>query len=1021
MGTVYEAEQAQPRRRVAIKVLESASANALVRFHTEAQIMARLDHPGIARVLEAGDADGRPFLAMEYVDGTTLDRYAKDLPRERKLQLFAELCDPVHYAHLKGVIHRDLKPSNVMVTHEGKVVVLDFGIARLTQDDGSTPKATRAGELIGTPIYMSPEQAQLRADQVDARTDVYTLGVILYELLTGELPYEGSREAALPILTVLICDEPPVPPGKRDPSVRGDLEAIVMQALAKEPEQRYQSVAALADDVRRFLRGLPVSVRTPTALERARRFVKRRPMVAAAIGGSLTALVAFAGIVTSLWLDAQHAKRSLESRTNQLVLRTAREALGRDPTEAVAWLATMTERDVDPGAAWAIADEAIARGVAKDVLRAHIDEVHWVEPLGDGFVSGGYDGRVVVWDPRPRVVFAAPHGRVHVVVPSPDGKQLAIGGDDGMLVVVAPDGTMLARLDGHVGDVQHLAWSADGAQLASSDDHGNVYVWPHARAPGAKLESNVGSATDGLGIAPNGLVYCGDHAGDVLVWDVAAGTRRAALAKGEIVNLWSDGARVRGVDVTGVVSTWRIDASALVLETAVDSGLRLKRAIFAPDGTWALLGGVSGAVMRVEGERVDTLGMHHAQVRSLAISDDKRWIADGGDDGTLFVRDRATGRVHQLRGHTGRIRHVAFADRGRVLLSSDSDGVVRRWELSALPATVLETGGDPADKIAVDARGTVAAAVDGAGHVWRWEVASGARQELGRVDGRVTALAIAGGVVVTGTSEGALTWWSSPPVHREAHAVVKAIEASKDRVAVALSSGAIAMFDLGGEPRGELAGNPGGVEAIAFSPEGTLLASGGQDRAVRVWNVADGRQVAALDGPHGDTAHVVFAPGGELLVSAGNDGAVLGWRVAGGVVDPASRRVIAQHTGAVSALALARGWIATAGRDAVLVRVPTDGSALPDVTRIAAAAMRVAIDDDGTLHAITRTGAAVRWRRGQPPVMDVDHGVRDAARLSDRAAWLEAFDDGTLVLETLSTRSFDELRAAVSRATSYRL
>ncbi|MGE5185061.1 MAG: serine/threonine-protein kinase, partial [Acidobacteriota bacterium] len=415
MGTVYEAEQVSPRRRVAIKVLESASGSALLRFQTEAQIMARLDHPGIARVLEAGDAGGKPFLAMEYVDGATLDRYAKNLPLARKLALFAELCDPVHYAHLKGVIHRDLKPSNVMVTVDGKVVVLDFGIARLVHDDGSTPKATRAGELVGTPIYMSPEQAQLRADQVDARTDVYTLGVMLYELACGELPYD-AREVPLPILTVLICEEPAVPLGKRDPALRGDLEAIAMQALAKDPALRYQSVAALADDVRRFLQGLPVSVRTPTALERAVRFVRRRPMLAAAIGGSLTALVTFAAVVTSLWLDAGRARRSLESRTNQLVLRTAREALARDPTEALGWLQTLTSRDVDPGIAWAIADEALARGVAHDVLRAHVDEVHWVEPIDGGFVSGGYDGRAIVWDPRPRVVFASPHGRVHVAV-----------------------------------------------------------------------------------------------------------------------------------------------------------------------------------------------------------------------------------------------------------------------------------------------------------------------------------------------------------------------------------------------------------------------------------------------------------------------------------------------------------------------------------------------------------------------------------------------------------------------------
>src|ERR1700733_9707543 len=200
MGTVYAAEQESPKRQVAIKVLHARAPSALARFRAEAEIMARLDHPGIARVLEAGDADGHPFLVMEHVDGTTLDLFAQPIALAARLALFAAICDAVQHAHVKGVIHRDLKPSNVMVRDGDRIVVLDFGVARLAADDGSTPGATRAGELVGTPIYMSPEQAQLRADQVDARSDVYTLGVMLYELACGELPYD-VKGMPLPALT----------------------------------------------------------------------------------------------------------------------------------------------------------------------------------------------------------------------------------------------------------------------------------------------------------------------------------------------------------------------------------------------------------------------------------------------------------------------------------------------------------------------------------------------------------------------------------------------------------------------------------------------------------------------------------------------------------------------------------------------------------------------------------------------------------------------------------------------------
>ncbi len=260
MGTVYEGEQDSPRRKVAIKVLHARSGTAIARFVAEADIMARLDHPGIARVLEAGDAEGSPYLVMEFVDGKTLDKFGKGLARRDKLELFVQLCDAVHHAHVHGVIHRDLKPANVMVTSAGRVVVLDFGVARLAQSSSSD---TREGDLLGTPMYMSPEQASLRADQVDARTDVYTLGVILYELACGEFPYD-VKELSVPAITAVVVDTIPPPLGKKDPALRGDLEAIAMRALEKEPARRYQSVAALRDDVRRYLDGLPVSVRTPT-------------------------------------------------------------------------------------------------------------------------------------------------------------------------------------------------------------------------------------------------------------------------------------------------------------------------------------------------------------------------------------------------------------------------------------------------------------------------------------------------------------------------------------------------------------------------------------------------------------------------------------------------------------------------------------------------------------------------------------------------------------------------------------
>ena len=1024
MGIVYAAEQQAPRRRVAIKVLHASSGSALARFHAEAEIMARLDHPGIARVLEAGDADGRPFLAMEHVEGVTLDEHVKNLPLDARLALFVAICDAVHHAHLKGVIHRDLKPSNVLVRPDGRPVVLDFGIAHLA--DGAGTSVTRTGEMIGTPLYMSPEQARLQSHEVDARTDVYTLGVMLYELASDELPY-GERDLPLPVLVHAISEDEPVRLGKRAPALRGDLEAITSKALEKAPAARYHSVAALADDVRRFREHLPVSVRVPSALERARRYVRRRPLVAASAAAAVVAVTTFAVVVTLLWLDARAARRTAddargraEARTNQLVLRQARGALARDPTEALAWLATLTPRGVDAGAAWAVADEAIARGVAKDVLHAHTDEVHWVEPSGDGFVSGGYDGRAIAWDGAgPRVVFTAPHGRVHVVRPSPSG-ELAIGGDDGAVTVIGRDGAAIA-LRGHAGDVQHVAWSPDGAWLATGDDHGNVLAWPHGRPPAREL-AHGGSAIDALVFAASGdVVVAGDRGGAIGEWDLASGAHREGSASAGIVDAWTDGARVVAADADGEVIAWHANGSdaQLAPEHTISTGIKVKRAVFAPDGAWAIVGGVGGAVLYVTDRNIERLWAFRDQVRTLALAPDAKLVAFGSDDGSLELRDLSTGRELALRGHGSRARHLAFARGGRELLSSDSDGVIRRWDLAAIPPALLDARA-PVDRMASD--GVHLASADASGAVTLWTVATGGGVARGNVRGRVTAIAIAGDTPITGTAEGVVTWWGAQPVEHALHGVIKSIAVTRDRVAVATTAGTIAMFSLdGGAELGALDGNAGGVEAIAFDPSGVLLAAGGQDRVVRVWRRGAGdafAPIASLDGPQGDTHFVAFAPDGARLIAAGNDGRVLAWAIANGAPDPASRAVIAQHTGAVTALAVGRDAIASAGHDATIVRATAGAT---QTAAIADEAKALAIGDDGGVYAVTRTGAAVSWAAGADAAdLEIEHGARGAIGLPASRIAL-ALDDGAIVVRAPAPRTLGELAAMIAHATSFKL
>ncbi len=242
MSVVYAAEQLDPPRTVAIKVLHVSAAEALARFRAEARVMMTLDHPGIARVLASGEANGNPYFVMEEIDGLTLDAHvATHAPSlAAKLSLFAELCDAMHYAHGAGVIHRDLKPANVMVAHDGRVKVVDFGVARIAASAGRT----RQGDFLGTPLYMSPEQAMARSETVDARADVYALGVILFELVDGSPPYD-IRGLALPAALRMVMTQPP---RRLDHSPA--LDAIAAKALAKAPADRHASAAELAAAIR---------------------------------------------------------------------------------------------------------------------------------------------------------------------------------------------------------------------------------------------------------------------------------------------------------------------------------------------------------------------------------------------------------------------------------------------------------------------------------------------------------------------------------------------------------------------------------------------------------------------------------------------------------------------------------------------------------------------------------------------------------------------------------------------------
>ncbi len=328
MGVVYEAMQEAPRRRVALKIIKAGAASemALHRFQFEAQTLAKLSHPNIAQIFEAGTWESEngevPFFAMEYIPGAQgIVEYAqkRDLSVRDRLELFGKICDAVHHGHQKGVIHRDLKPDNILVDNQGEPKIIDFGVARATDADlAVTTMQTTMGQLIGTLQYMSPEQCDADPDRIDTRSDVYALGVILFQLLSGKLPYDLRRQAIHEAVRI-IKEQRPDSLGTISTMLKGDIDTIALKAMEKDRDRRYQSAAELANDIHHFLNNEPIIARPLSIGYQVRLFTKKYKRTCAAVMMLVVSIIL--GIIGTTWgmMEANRQRDIAEGRYNEII------------------------------------------------------------------------------------------------------------------------------------------------------------------------------------------------------------------------------------------------------------------------------------------------------------------------------------------------------------------------------------------------------------------------------------------------------------------------------------------------------------------------------------------------------------------------------------------------------------------------------------------------------------------------------------------------------------------------------
>ncbi len=657
MGTVFEAVQLNPRRSVALKVLQAWTATPAARrqFLEEANILARLQHPGIARVFSAGthtlevsgsdtplfnglfnDARSVPWIAMELVTGARpLTDFADSsgLNLRQRLELFVGICDAVHHGHCQGIIHRDLKPANILVNDAGEPKVIDFGVARAVGGEAAEMVATMhtgVQAIVGTLRYMSPEQCQGRGDAVDTRSDVYSLGVVLYELLTGRLPYDLDDDSfAASARTV--CESEPIPPRRLVPALPPDVQTILLKTLEKEPARRYASASDLAADIRRFLATQPIAARPATLFYVTTRFARRRPAVVALM--LLTTLAVLVGLVgVSVGLSRARAANALAEQK-------------RDEAERQAILANL-------GAA----DSAIRLGDG-GTGRLRLAAI----PEGRRNWEWRYLNAQADTSVRQVSVPEQPHWSGV----SPDGQQLLswmeVSEKVGRLEM--RDATSLKIL-WHVEDLPAsgaCTFSKDGRLIAVTGEARIVIL----RADNGKLSRELslppGSTALGGAFSPDGTIFalgCAPSFG-VFAFD---------LVSGEIVFRISSTAWVYDVDFSpdGLLLGWSDDASAVFVDTA----------------KWTVR------------RRVPTLRPRRTEISYAKFSPDgTRMAVSCGPVAELLD---PTGRVDPivLRGHMQLVTGFAFSNDGRQLLTASFDKTVRLWDLEKLSVQRIYLGHD---------------------------------------------------------------------------------------------------------------------------------------------------------------------------------------------------------------------------------------------------------------------------------------------------------------------------------------